>query len=105
MKDPKHISEIIPKSVDAIVGSRNIHEKWQDAMAKLELEMEAKSVEEIRCTEEHMFPNLNPKVGTMFYCGTGGVKNHEVNQIFENTDYHNFSKNEYIRIINQGYTK
>ena len=79
--EPKHISEIIPEAVDAMAGGRNIHEGLQD-LARLELEMEVKSVEEYRTTKDSIVPN--PKFGSMIYCGTGGAVDHEAKRIFEN---------------------
>lgn len=70
--EPKHISEIIP---DAL-------KEWQNSLAKLEFEMDAKSVEEYRITKDSIVPN--PKFGSMIYCGTGGVVDHEAKRIFMN---------------------
>lgn len=70
--DPKHISEIIP---DAL-------KEWQNSLAKLEIEMDARSVEEYRATNTNIVPN--PKVGDIIYCGTGGLVDHEAKRIFEN---------------------
>lgn len=106
MKEPRHISEIIPEAVDAMVGGRNIHESWQDSMARLELESERNGMEEFRKyvdskRESNLLPT--PKLGTVFYCGTGGVT--EVKRIFENPDTNDkypLSEKEYMDIIKSG---
>jgi hypothetical protein len=108
MKDPKHISEIIPEAVDAMVGGRNVHERWQDAMARLELDSERNSMEEFRkYVDSKRDSNLvpTPKLGTVFYCGTGGVVDHEAIRIFENPDTgkkYPLSEEEYMSIIKSG---
>jgi hypothetical protein len=89
MKEPKHISEIIPEAVDAMVGGRNVHERWQNSMAILELDSERKGMEEFRkYVDSKRDSNLvpTPKLGTVFYCGTGGVVDHEAIRIFMETE-------------------
>ncbi len=94
----------IPESVDANACGKNIHESWQDSLARLELEMDAKSVEEIRTTRDSIV--TNPKFGAMIYCGTGGnhEKFNEAKELFYTGKYP-YSEEEYKRIINQGFTK
>ena len=103
-KEPRHISEIIPEAVDAMAGGRNIHESWQDNLARLELEIDAKSVEEYRTKRDSIVSN--PKFGSMIYCGTGGnpEKFNEAKELFFTGKYP-YTEEEYKRIINQGFTK
>lgn len=97
-----NIKENIPESVDAMAGGRNIHERLQDSLARIEMEMDAKSMEEVRRTEDSIVPK--PKFGRLFYCGTGGQpeKLNEAKKLFENTA---FNEEEYRRIINSSWTK
>lgn len=76
--------------------------KWQDDLARLEMEMDAKSVEEIWSTENSIVPK--PKVGRLFYCGTGGQpeKFNEAKKLFDNTA---FNEEDYRIIINSSWTK
>ena len=103
-KEPRHISEIIPEAVDAMAGGRNIHESWQDNLARLELEIDAKRVEEYRTKRDSIVSN--PKFGSMIYCGTGGnpEKFNEAKELFFTGKYP-YTEEEYKRIINQGFTK